>query len=297
MLQEMQIEIVSDTTYMRDADCKLTPCHYTTNPNAITLLGRTNEQILQLWNDGVARAVYVGLPELNILKSNGTVLMTNAMPTRWEKTSFTGLLGATYFLDKTDAKYADYNIATFMQQFIVELAKANYYYMNNTKEFGVEYVLDTIGTNRVSGAIASVTGTRDEKAVYEQLILRKYPTIREQLSCDWMGCGNKSRIAWAIKDMSNFLKSLKEDWNVKGGLNVALSQRDVKPWLRSTSNMKRVALAELKDTYHQFLDTEFMQGIIDSGQDGSYLLPTGAYIHLGYEIMAMFGPTRSHLTS
>ena len=51
------------------------------------------------------------------------------------------------------------------------------------------------------------------------------------------------------------------------------------------------------DTYHQFLDTEFMQGIIDSGQDGSYLLPTGAYIHLGYEIMAMFGPTRSHLTS
>jgi len=67
-----------------------------------------------------------------------------------------------------------------VQNFILEMAKANYYYLNNTKEFGSEYVLDTIGTNRVSGAIASVTGTDDEKAVFKQLILRRYPSIKEQ---------------------------------------------------------------------------------------------------------------------
>ena len=297
MLKEMQLTVVSDTTYMRETDCVKIPCHYTKNANAITLIGRTQAEIRVLWNEGIARAVYIGLPELNQLKTNGTVLMTNSMTANWEKVTYTGLLASTDFLDKKDPKYSTYNVDTFIQQFILEMAKANFYYMNNTKEFGVEYVLDTIGTNRVSGAIASVTGTKNEKAVWTQLILRKYPTIKEQLTCDWMGCGNQSRVAWAIRDMSVFLRTIKEDWNVKGGLNVAITQRDVKPWLKSTSNIKRFALAELKDTYHEYVDVQYMEAIIAANQDGTYLLPTGAYVHLGYEIMAMFGPTRSHLTS
>ena len=85
-----------------------------------------------------------------------------------------------------------------MQNVILEIAKvscayelvmmmlcayvqANYYYMNNTKEFGALYVLDTMGTNRVSGAIASVSGVSDEVAVYNELILRKYPSLRQQV--------------------------------------------------------------------------------------------------------------------
>ena len=297
MLREMNIKVVPDTEYMRGADCTLTPCHFEEDPNAITLIGRTQAEILQLWNKGVATAVYLGLPELNIVKNNGTILMTNKLTTQWERPTFTGLLGATAFLDKVDPKYATYNVDTFIQQFILEMAKANYYYENNTKEFGVKYVLDTIGTSRVSGSIASVTGGKDEEEVYSQLILRRYPSMTQQLTCDWMGCGNQSRVAWALKDMSIFLKGIKEDWNVKSGLSVSLTQRDTKPWLQSTSDIRSVALAELKDNYDPYVDARYMTDIMAAGQDGTYMLSTGSYVHLGYEIMAMFGPTRSHLIS
>jgi len=173
--------------------------------------------------------------------------------------------------------------------------------VNNTKEFGTRYVLDNYGTNRVSGAIASVTGANDEKKVYEQLIIRRYPSMRQQVEdegvegCLWLGCGNKSRVVWALKDMSKFLLRIKEDWNVKGGLNTQLTGRDVRPELRSTADIGAVALAAIKDDYTEFVDTTYMRSIIAQGQDGTYELPTGVYVHLGYEIMTDFGPTRSLL--
>jgi len=297
LLTEMQIPIVPDTMYMRGTECKLTPCHYTHDPRSVTIMGRNQAEILELWNSGKATAVYMGLPELNEVKKNGRILARNSMMAQWEKVTFTGMLGSTQFLDRTIEKYKSYDISAFMTRIVLEMAKANYYYENNTKEFGVEYVLDTIGTSRVSGSIASVTGGKNEKIVWEQLILRRYPTMAEQVSCQWMGCGNRSRVAWALRDMSKFLYQIKQDWNIKGGLNVALTQRDVKPHLRSVQDIQLVALAEVKESYHQFLDTSFMEDVLAAGQDGSYLLPTGAYVHLGYEVMAMFGPTRSFLIS
>jgi len=104
-------------------------------------------------------------------------------------------------------------------------------------------------------------------------------------------------VAFALKDMSKFFLDIKEDWNIKGGLNEKLSQRDVKPELRSTSDIKAVALADIKDDYSPFLDISYMESVLAAGQDGSYNLDTGAYVHLGYEVMAMFGPTRSLLIS
>lgn len=300
-LKEMQIPVETDTTYMRGTDCKHTPCHYTPNPDSITLIGRTQQEILDLWKQKKIIACYVGLPQLNEIKKTGTILFTNRITGKWERSTFSGLLASNAFLDRTKPKFATYNVDNFMQLFILEMAKANFYFTNNTKEFGMKYVLDTIGTNRVSGAIASVTGGQDETMVWNQLTLRQYPTIKEQIEtggvggCMCMGCGNKSRIAWALKDLSVFLLSLKEDWNVKGGLNTKLTQRDVKPELRSTSDILSVALPIIKDDYSPFIDISYMVKVLEAGQDGTYELPTGVYVHLGYEVMAMFGPTRSLL--
>ena len=159
----------------------------------------------------------------------------------------------------------------------------------------MRYVLDTIGTSRVAGGIASVTGGTDENEVARQLVLRKYPSMPEMVTCLYMGCGNRSRVAWALRDMSMFLKSIKEDFNTKGGLNTALTQRDVKTHLKSTSDIRFVALAEVRDAYEPYIDASYVEGVLAQGLDGTYDLPTGVYVHLGYEVMAMFGPTRSFL--
>ena len=225
-------------TYMRGTDCTLVPCHYEPKPNSITLIGRTQLEIIvtnrlcpawislpeyqDLWRKGEVVACYVGLPELNEVKKNGSdqtrgvhshirsprihsydeqcnlsmgqgfssmICCTSLYDLHAThdlicvvvlQATFTGILAKTTFLDKTDPKYANYDVKNFSEHspdcqlsnyllfpvelFILEMAKANFYYLNNTKEFGMEYVLDTIGTNRVSGAIASVTGSSDEKS-------------------------------------------------------------------------------------------------------------------------------------
>ena len=109
--------------YMRGADCRYIPCQYTHNPNAITIVGRTQPEILALWQSGEAIAVFCGLPELNEIVYNGTILFTNSMVAKWGGTTFNGLLASTRFLDRLDPKYADYNVRTFMEQIIQELAK------------------------------------------------------------------------------------------------------------------------------------------------------------------------------
>merc|ERR1711988_2086615 len=304
-LNEMQIPIEYDTTYMRGVECTKVPCHYTRNPRAVTLISRDHEEILTMWHAGEITACYVGLPELNDLKHTGEILFTNAMTSRWEKVTFSGVLARNDFLDKTDPKYANYPVSDFMVSFIWEMAKSNYYYMNNTKEFAVQYVLDTIGTNRVSGAIASVTGSAlNEGKVFEQLRLRQYPSLPSQISCDWMGapedCHGQSRVAAALKDMAVFLMSIKEDWNVINDLTLRGLGQELYSW-RPTEKykelIKAVSLAEVKDDYSIYMDTSYIREILAAGQDGSYLLDTGAYVHLGYEVMAMFGPTRSLLIS
>ena len=126
---------------MRGADCRYIPCQYEQNSNAVTLIGRTQPEILSLWKSGEAIVVYLGLPELNEIVKNGTpltpilgvvtniplvlgtVLFTNSMVAKWGGTTFNGLLASNRFLDRLDPKYASYNVRTFMEQVIQELAK------------------------------------------------------------------------------------------------------------------------------------------------------------------------------
>ena len=64
-------------------------------------------------------------------------------------------------------------------------------------------VLET-PTLRVDGEIAGVIGSQP-KLCWPHMQLPKYYTIKEQLSCKWLGCGEKSRIAWSLQDHSKFL--------------------------------------------------------------------------------------------
>jgi len=94
-LTEMGVAIVLDTDYMRGADCKLTPCHYKTEANAVTLIGRNQYEINELWKQEAIIACYVGLPELNEITQHGVVLFTNAMTAKWDKATFAGTIGHT----------------------------------------------------------------------------------------------------------------------------------------------------------------------------------------------------------
>jgi len=282
MLKQMQLNIIHDTTYKRGEKCTLRPCHVPNAHNSVTIIGLSNEDILKKWWTGNLKAAYVGLPELNVMKHNATILFTNRLTAQWDKPTFSGLIASNEFLDRLNPKYATYNVETFIQMFISEMAKSNYYYENNTKEFGAVYKLDTIGTQRVSGAIASVTGGSNEAEVFQQLILRRYPSLKDQLSCKWMGCGDRGRVARSLKDQAEFFLMIKADNN--------------KP-KKSTQDVSEIKLAETLKSYSKFVDVSYMQTVWDAGVTGAYPLTTGQFVHTGYTIMTMFGPTRSLMTS
>lgn len=97
-----------------------------------------------------------------------------------------------------------------------------------------------------------------------------------------MGCGSNGRVAIALKSMAKFFMGMKADYNYPR---------------RSTAWIDFFSLSVVPEDFSQFIDPSYMNILLTSDSDGTYQLATGAYVHLGYEIMAMFGPTRSLLIS
>jgi len=160
------------------------------------------------------------------------------------------------------------------------MAKANFYYQNNTKEFSQTYA----GIDSVAHKISSVIGG-DKSLVAPLLKMFKLPTMSEQVHVSWMGGGNRSRVALALKDQSQFLKNtVKEDFN-----QVPMV------YGRETIDIGQYQLAETIEDYSLYIDTSFIQSNIDAGKNGEYFLDPGDTVHFGYQTTANYGRTISQI--
>lgn len=71
LFEEMQVPVLHDTTYQMYDKCTLRPCHYTTNPDAVTLISADPHIVEQKWDSGEIIATFIGLPELSTIKQKG----------------------------------------------------------------------------------------------------------------------------------------------------------------------------------------------------------------------------------
>jgi len=312
---ELQVKISETTIYQRTA-CRvdatlgqLEPCYYKNEPDAVTFMSMMPEDIGYYWGvpDGLGsshrrlmayngrcdhypdighcypetfQAAYVGYPFTHEFKRTGTVLITQATTAKWQKVTFTGLLANTGFLYELEPKYATYNVANFIQIFLDEMAKANYYFTNNTKEFGLDYA----GIDSVAHRIASVIGG-DKQLVAPWLALFKYPLPTDQVSVQWMGSGNRSRVAIALKAQAKFLQNIiKEDFNL---IPTTFG--------REVIDMQDYQLAETLADYSPFVDMSFIEANLRNNKDGVYFLDPGDTVHLGYQTTANYGRTTSFI--
>lgn len=285
--KELGAEIITETAYQRLHPCafnqtdKLIPCHFQNVSEAVTIYGMDIQDIMQAFQDGTIHAAYVGYPYLTQMQAmGGAILLYSDDVARWGKMTFRGLLATIPFLERP-------GVSEFLKAYLHTMARANFYYKNNTKEFSLYYA----GAGSVSAKAAAIVPNGVDTDAYYHMSTHVYPGLKEQVSVRYMGKGIYSRIVYALRDHATVFYALKSDMNKVWG-----TETDDKI---SYYDYNSVALGTVLslEQFAAFIDISYIQLVLDDGVTDAYHLIPGDIVHLGYFIADIHGPTISVLTA
>lgn len=272
-LEQMNLDYDETVDYQYGQHCLYTPCHYASDSDKVTVVSLTKGRqfvdespgtLWYAWERNEIHAAWVGFPHMHYFKQNGTVMADNNAMSKWGYKTFQGLImDWAWYVNPGDARYTDAKMQQFIKQILQEMAKANFYYFNNTKEFEASHPVYK-GVNRqqvqrVDGRIAGVIGGI-YKLTWPHIKAIKLVPVSEQVKCEWLGCGEGSAVAWALKNTAEFLQAVKFTWDTpdRGGEKVLLD-------------------------YSNFLFTYFLDLMAASGNaEAFYDILEGESVELGY---------------
>ena len=162
------------------------------DPTALTILNMQPNQIAAAWLRGDIDAAFVWDPALGRIKQTGKVLITSGQLSSWGKATFDGLVVSRKF-SESDPE--------FMAKFVRVIAKADASYRDNPKAW-------TPDSEPVKAVVKMVGGKAED--VPGVLALYGFPTLDEQASCQWLGCGKDGGAARALQFTAEFLKEQKK---------------------------------------------------------------------------------------
>ena len=166
--------------------------HFGVDPSSLKILNMQPNQIVAAWERGDIDAAYVWNPALAELKKSGKVLITSGQLSKLGKPTFDGIA--------VDRKWGE-DHKDFMAKFVKAIADADEQYRKNPSAWNAKSPQAAAIAKMIGGTAADVP---------EALSLYAYPTLAEQASPQWLGGGNSSRAAFALKDTSAFLKDQKQ---------------------------------------------------------------------------------------
>jgi len=231
------------------------------------------DDIQKAYYDGTIHAAYVGYPHLTTMKQHGYVLLTSEELGYWDKVTFNGLVATMPFLERPD-------VDKFLMDYLQTMARANFYWANNTKEFTLFYK----GRFSVSAKLAAVVNGED-KQVHTHLVQYEYPTFPQQVGRKWMGGGIAGRAVYALRDHAVVFRALKEDMNRVWGTET--------PAKLTHFNIRRVDLADVLtlEQYMTYIEPRYVEMLIERSVTDAYHLQPLDIVHLGYQISDIHGPT------
>jgi taurine transport system substrate-binding protein len=181
------------------------------DPKDVEVLNLQPSEIVAAWERGDIDAAYLPDPQLGEAKRSGKVLIDSGQLCNWGKCTFDGLLVMNKFADENPG---------FMKQFVKTLDSANEAYRRNPSAW-------TANSPEVQ-AIASITGGRPED-IPGTLASYVFPTLTEQASCKWLGCGKDGGAPQGLYFTSKFLKDQKKIDSVLPDYKAAVTDR----WVRA----------------------------------------------------------------
>jgi taurine transport system substrate-binding protein len=162
--------------------------HNGIDPDEVEVLNLQPPQIAAAWERGDIDAAFVWDPALGRIKQNGKVLVTSGELSALGRPTFDGLV--------VNKSWAEQN-AEGLAKFIRVIAEADAAYRDDRAAWTAESepVRKIVGV--VGGNPADVPGV---------LELYEFPTMEEQASCKWLGCGAEGGAVKALVFTSEFLK-------------------------------------------------------------------------------------------
>lgn len=166
--------------------------HFGVDPKSVRIINMNPNAIAAAWHRGDIDAAFVWNPALGRIRKTGEILITSGTLGELGKPTFDGLV--------VRRKFAATNNA-FMVSFVKTLAANDQAYRANPKAWDAQ-------SAEVAAIIAKVGGNAAD--VPDVLASYVFPTLAEQVSCVWLGCGEKSGAAKAILATALFLKDQKK---------------------------------------------------------------------------------------
>ena len=166
--------------------------HWGIDPSEVELLNMQPNAIAAAWDRGDIDAAFVWNPALGRIKESGEVLITSGDLAELGKATFDGMVVRTDFAD---------NNAEFMCQFVSVLAEADAAYRDDPSAFA--------GDSENAQKIVDLAGG-EASQVPSVLELYEFPTMEEQASETWLGGGEDTGAAAALRATSEFLMEQKQ---------------------------------------------------------------------------------------
>ncbi len=154
----------------------------------VKLLNMAPNAVAAAWERGDVDAAFVWDPALSRILESGKVLVSSGQLGDWGKPTFDGLVARTGFSRAHPE---------FMKAFVRVLARADARYRDDPQSF-------TPDSEPVRQIVSLVGG--DPAQVPNVLSRYGFPSLQEQVSCHWLGCGDKGGAARALKATAAFLK-------------------------------------------------------------------------------------------
>ncbi|BFM47955.1 taurine ABC transporter substrate-binding protein [Marinomonas sp. THO17] len=168
----------------------------------VNLINMQPNAIAAAWERGDIDGAFIWDPALGRIKQSGQVLISSGELSRWGKATFDGMV-----INKSFGEEHPETVA----QLIKLIADTDAEYRNNKASLTADSVMVK--------NIAKMTGGQADN-VLGVLALYEFPSLADQTSCLWLGCGNQGGAAKALKFTSEFLKqegkvpSLADDYSV-----------------------------------------------------------------------------------
>ncbi len=146
--------------------------------------------IASAWQRGDIDAAFIWNPVLALLKESGKVLVTaGELHSSTDKPTFDGLVVQPEFAETHPE---------FMAQFVKIIAEADESYRSNPSAWTPDSPMVKTMVEMVGG------NSRDVPAA---LASNRFPSLQEQVSCVWLGCGNDGGAARSLRATAEFLRT------------------------------------------------------------------------------------------
>lgn len=158
----------------------------------VKLINMQPSAVAAAWQRGDIDGAFIWNPVLVSMKETGHVLISSKDLAAKGKPTFDGIMVSKEFSQKDPQ---------FVTQVVKVLADLDSEYRDNQATFSASHP--------IAQSIAKVTGG-DVASVPGALALTEFPSMEQQLSCAWLGCGAEGAAAKALEATSQFLKEQKK---------------------------------------------------------------------------------------